>query len=80
MQSKAIYWDFETPLRKRGKNLTTLACMITDGYLEENKHTVHQQFPPASKPNSEPIYSDAKALLGGTAVILVINDIPIQPG
>lgn len=54
MQSKGNLLGFWNTVKKREKNLTTLACMITDGYL--NKHTVYQQwqFPPASSPTQSP--------------------------
>jgi len=53
--------------------------MITDGYLGKiNTQFISNSL--LSPSPTQPIYSDAKALLGGTAVILVINDIPIQPG
>ena len=38
---------FETSLRRRGKNLLTLPCMISDGYLQKtNIHSISSSFQP----------------------------------
>lgn len=56
MQSKAIYLDFETSLRKRGKEPHDSCSHDHWRVFRENKHTVHQQFPSASKPNSAHLF------------------------